>query len=64
MCVLLIAEFLGEEQEKEKKRYFENLVGDGARPKQEVKLENPLQEVFLKNMKATLLEFEKYRDDL
>ena len=62
--MLLIAEFLGEEQEKEKKRYFENLVGDGAGPKQEVKLENPLQEVFLKNMKTTLLEFEKYRDDL
>lgn len=30
----------------------------------EINLKNPLQQVFLNNMKQTLLSFEKYRDDL
>ena len=38
------------------------MVGDPGN--NEINLKNPLQQVFLNNMKQTLLSFEKYRDDL
>lgn len=54
----LIVGFLIKEQESEKKKYFNNLVGEGPKPNHDnIKLENPLEEIFLKNMKTSLLEF-------